>query len=170
MEPITFRHGIIRSYMKGQVSCSNNLIDVVEPTSILWFIPTGHRTYQLPVSQVSSVVAVSGTKWFLLIISVLYLVSAAISSLGAIVNTGITGLLTAIIVIASGIWFVLMCLPTYLVIATTAGQEARIKFPFFDRDKASEAARQLNQVLSGRMDDTNVRIHTDRVVDAINNK
>lgn len=170
MEPITFRHGIIRSYMKGQVSYNNNLIEVVEPTSILWFIPTGHRSYQLPVSQVSSIVAVSGTKWFLLVMSVVYLVSAIISAFGAIANAGISGVLAAIIVIALGVWFILMCLPSYLVIATTAGQEARIKFPFFDRNKAGEAARQLNQILSGRMDDTNVRIHTDRVVDAINNK
>lgn len=166
MEPITFNRGIIRSYMKGQISCDQNLIDVDEPTSVLWLIPTGHRSYQLPLAQVASVVATTPTNWFGLVISVMFI----LCGVGLMTSGGASNLFGGIIVVLIFLWAALHCMPGYLVIATTAGQEARVKFTIFERGKAAVAARQLNQMIAHRMDDTNVRVQTDRVVNAINNK
>lgn len=163
MEPITFNRGIIRSYMKGQISCDQNLISVDEPNSVLWLIPTGHRSYQLPLAQVASVVAKSTTNWFGLIISCMFI----LVSVGYLPSKDF---FPALILGLFFVWVALHCLNSYLVIATTAGQEARIKFTVFERGKAAVVAQQLNQMIAHRMDDTNVRVQTDRVVDAINNK
>ena len=45
-----------------------------------------------------------------------------------------------------------------------------IDFFLFDRKKAEQAEGQINQVLIRRNDDTNVRLQTDRIVSAIENK
>lgn len=170
MNPITFNRGILRFYMKGEVSCEHNLVQVVEPSSILWFIPTGHTEYQLPLNQIASVVAVSGTKWLRLILSGIVLFSSVAAPLGLLPQYGLAVLPASLVYIIPSLFLVLLCLPNDLVITTTAGQQARVRFTFFERGKAALAARQLNQMIANRMDDTNVRIHTDRVVDAINRK
>lgn len=170
MEPITFNRGILRPYMKGKISCDQNLIHVEEPTSLLWFIPTGHRSYQLPLAQVASVVSTSVNHWVGLFFCVFSLIYIAIAIVGSLASFQFVEFLAGLIVGALVLWLTLLCMPGYLVIATTAGQEARIKFTFFERSKAALAAQQLNQMIANRMDDTNVRINTDRVVEAINNK
>lgn len=48
-----------------------------------------------------------------------------------------------------------------------AGQEKVIDFYFFDKSKAELAVEQINSMFSNRMDDTNTRVHADRIVDAI---
>ena len=55
-----------------------------------------------------------------------------------------------------------------LVLTTTAGQVKIINFLIFDKQKANQAAEQINAMIAGRLDDTNTRQQTDRVIDAIN--
>ena len=43
-----------------------------------------------------------------------------------------------------------------------------IDFFIFDKKKAELAARQINEMISQRLNDTNSRQQTDRIVDAIN--
>ena len=59
------------------------------------------------------------------------------------------------------------------------GKTMRVKFTpeqqkIFDAlvaaTKAEEAEKQIRQIISDRLDDTNNRVQTDRIVDAINNK
>ncbi len=54
-----------------------------------------------------------------------------------------------------------------LIVATNAGQEKVIDFYIFDKSKAELAVEQINSMISNRMDDTNTRVHADRIVDAI---
>lgn len=163
MEPITFNRGILRPYMKGRISCDQNLIQVEQPTALLGFIPTGHRSYQLPLAQVASVISIKNTHWVALVFLALMLLGTGLPMIGE-------NLLGGILLCAVYVWLMLVCLPGQLVIATTAGQEARITFTFFERDKAVLAAQRLNRMIANRMDDTNVRMNTDRVVEAIHNK
>ena len=59
------------------------------------------------------------------------------------------------------------------VCITVAGQTRLISLIVFEKDKAQEIANRINEMISNRYADTNVRIHTeastDRIVDAINN-
>ena len=57
-----------------------------------------------------------------------------------------------------------------LVVITSAGQQKSIDFVLFERKKAKLAEQQINDMVSGRLTDTNVREQTDRVIDAINRK
>ena len=53
-----------------------------------------------------------------------------------------------------------------LVVTTTAGQQKIISFLIFDKQKANQAAEQINAMIAGRLDDTNTRQQTNRVIDA----
>lgn len=59
---------------------------------------------------------------------------------------------------------------TILTIKTTAGDVKNISFLIFERAKADQAESQIRQIISDRLDDTNNRVQTDRIVDAINRK
>ena len=59
---------------------------------------------------------------------------------------------------------------TILSIKTTAGDIKEISFLIFEKSKAEEAEKQIRQIISDRLDDTNNRVQTDRIVNAINNK
>ena len=59
---------------------------------------------------------------------------------------------------------------TVLTIKTTAGDVKNISFLIFDKAKAEDAEKQIRQIISDRLDDTNNRTQTDRIVDAINQK
>ena len=45
-----------------------------------------------------------------------------------------------------------------------------VSFLIFEKAKAELAESQIRQIISDRLDDTNNRVQTDRIVDAINNK
>ena len=53
-----------------------------------------------------------------------------------------------------------------LVVTTTAGQQKIISFLIFDKQKANQAAEQINAMIAGRLDNTNTRQQTNRVIDA----
>ena len=59
---------------------------------------------------------------------------------------------------------------TILMIKTTVGDIKEISFLIFEKAKAELAESQIRQIISDRLDDTNNRVQTDRIVDAINNK
>ena len=56
------------------------------------------------------------------------------------------------------------------MIKTTSGEALKISVLIFDRSKALEIEDLINQLISNRLDDTNNRQQTDRIVEAINNK
>lgn len=65
---------------------------------------------------------------------------------------------------------VITAFETVLTIKTTAGDMKNISFLIFEKAKAELAETKIRQIISDRLDDTNNRVQTDRIVDAINNK
>ena len=59
---------------------------------------------------------------------------------------------------------------TLLVIKTTSGDSKVIPFLIFEKSKAEQAEMQIRTIISDRLDDTNNRVHSDRIIEAINNK
>ena len=52
----------------------------------------------------------------------------------------------------------------------TSGQMKVIDFFIFDKKKAELAAKQINEMISNRLNDTNGRQQTDKIIEEINNK
>lgn len=59
---------------------------------------------------------------------------------------------------------------TVLTIKTNSGDVKDIAFLIFEKSKANLDETQIRQIISDRLNDTNNRVHTDRIVEAINNK
>lgn len=57
-----------------------------------------------------------------------------------------------------------------LIVTTTAGKEQLIDFIIFDKSKAEMAEQEINKMISNRLDDTNNRQQTNRIVSAIQEK
>ena len=63
-----------------------------------------------------------------------------------------------------------MPLEINLIVTTTAGKEQLIDFIIFDKSKAEMAEQEINKMISNRLDDTNNRQQTNRIVSAIQEK
>lgn len=59
---------------------------------------------------------------------------------------------------------------TVLTIKTNSDDVKDIAFLIFEKAKANLDETQIRQIISDRLNDTNTRVHTDRIVEAINNK
>ena len=151
-------------YLKGSVNYDRNFVRVSQPNTILKLIPLGLQTQDYPVEQISSVsttfkVAFGSLVW------------GAICVLLGLESFG-SSFFLALLLMAYGALTVLSSLQSAVCI-TVAGQTRLISLIVFEQDKAQEIANRINEMLSNRYADTNVRIHTeastDRIVDAINN-
>ena len=162
MQPIKYMTSLLTFYMKGEISCDQNFLNLKKPNTILKLIPLGAKKSSVPVNQLSAVesnfkvrlgplvkgffVALIG----MLLMSTSFAVSAVLMLIAA--NIGITAF------------------ETTLTIKTTAGDTKDVSFLIFEKSKAEQAESQIRGMISNRLDDTNNRVQTDRIVDAINNK
>jgi len=59
---------------------------------------------------------------------------------------------------------------TILTVEATSGKTISVPFWIMERKKAEESEDYISDIISGRLDDTNVHQQTDRIVDAINDR
>ena len=144
---------------KGEIKSEQNFINFKVPNTILGLIPLGARTSKLPVNQIASVSTNKQLKFGKLIVGVL----ATWVGLGMFGSSFIAGLILTFI----GVNVAIDAFEIDLIVAINAGQEKVIDFYIFDKSKAELAVEQINSMISNRMDDTNTRVHADRIVDAI---
>lgn len=162
METITFMTSLLTFYLKGEIRHEQNFIKLKAPNTILSFIPLGAEKHTVPINQISSV----GTSFSLLLKNLIVGVIAAFLGLALMGDTVLGGL----IVLLLGVSMAINSFQTVLTVNTTSGNEFEISFLIFEKSKAEQAEYQINQLVSHRLDDTNNRQQTDRIVDAINNK
>lgn len=162
METITFMTSLLTFYLKGEIRHEQNFIKLKAPNTILSFIPLGTEKHTVPINQISSV----GTSFSLLLKNFIVGVIAAFLGLALMGDTVLGGL----IVLLLGVSMSINSFQTVLTVNTTSGNEFVISFLIFEKSKAEQAEYQINQLVSHRLDDTNNRQQTDRIVDAINNK
>lgn len=160
MNRITFMTSLLTSYLKGEISGDKNFIKFRIPNTILGLIPLGAEKITISVEQIASV----DTDFRLKFKQLLFGIILAILSLEIMSNSIIYGVLVLIF----GILTILNSFQTELVVSTTSGDAIVVMFVIFEKIKAEEAADMINSLISGRINDTNTREQTDRIVDAIN--
>ena len=162
MQSISYTTSILTFYLKGELSLDRNFLVLKNPNTLLKLIPLGTKTESIPVDQLSSVSSNFklrfGTllKGFILAAIGLYLLT----------EYPLLGLLLSLVGVNTGI----TAFETVLLIRTTSASGRRIPFLIFERDQAALAEAQIRGMISDRLDDTNNRVQTDRIVAAINNK
>ena len=162
MEPIKYMTSLLTFYIKGEIKQEQNFVNLTKPNTILKLIPLGSKKESIPVSQLSSV----ESNFKLHFKEFLKGVAISLISLPLIVSAFPVGL----ILLAIGANMVITSFETILIIKTTSGDVKTVSFLIFEKAQAEEAERQIRQIISSRLDDTNNRIQTDRIVEAINNK
>ena len=158
MRSIQFMTSLLTFYLKGEISQDQNFIKMKKPNTILALIPLGAKKESVPVSQLASVD--SNFKLHLKSLLVgLILVIAGFACMG---SSFLAGLLLLLIGANKGI----TAFETVLSIKTTAGEAKELSFLIFDKAKAEQAEAWIEEAISNRMDDTNNRVQTDRILDS----
>lgn len=162
MEPIKYMTSLLTFYLKGEIRQEQNFVNLKKPNTILSLIPLGAKKDSIPVSQLASVE--SNFK--------LHFGSLLLGLIIAIVGLCLFGesFLLGLILLLVGANKAITAFETILTIKTTAGDVKEISFLIFEKSKAELAESQIRKIISDRLDDTNNRVQTDRIVDAINNK
>ncbi len=162
MESIKYMTSLLTFYLKGEIKSEQNFIVFKNPNTILGLIPLGAKTEKFTINQIAS----TSTDFKLKLGKLLIGVIVAILGLSVIANSFLAGLILLLI----GANSVIDAFEIDLVVTTTAGQQKPIDFFIFEKSKAVLAEQQINAMISGRLDDTNNRQQTDRIIEAINNK
>lgn len=162
MEPIKYMTSLLTFYLKGEIRQEQNFVNLKKPNTILSLIPLGAKKDSIPVSQLSSVESNFKLHFGSLLLGLIF----AIVGLCLFGKAFIVGLILLLI----GANKAITAFETILTIKTTSGDVKEISFLIFEKSKAEEAEKQIRKIISDRLDDTNNRVQTDRIVDAINNK
>ncbi len=162
MQPIQYMTSLLTFYLKGEIRQEQNFVNLKKPNTILSLIPLGAKKDSIPVSQLSSVESNFKLHFGSL------LLGAIIAIAGLCMVSG--SFIVALILMLIGANKAITAFETILTIKTTAGDVKNISFLIFEKGKAELAETQIRQIVSDRLDDTNNRVQTDRIVDAINNK
>jgi len=94
-------------------------------------------------------------------------VVSSISGSGSAGEGVLSLLIGTIITLIIALPFVLDAFEINLVVSTNSGKEKALDFFIFDSKKCKLAEESINDFISGRLDDTNVRHQTDRIIDAL---
>ena len=157
MEPIVFMTSVPTFYMKGEISREGNFVKFKLPNTLFMVIPLGASSENIPITQISAVGVRSFFKLSYLLLGLL----ASFIGFAFLFELFILGL----IILFAGVTLVLSAPQCYLVTDLTSGRVMTISFTVFDRAKAAQAESMINALISERIDDTNVRTHTDRAID-----
>ncbi len=164
MQPIRYMTSLLTFYLKGEISQEQNFVNLKKPNTILGLIPLGSKNDSIPVTQLSSVQSNFKLHFGRL------LVRGWLALGGLALFTLPEAVIPAILLLVIGLNGAITAFETILTIKTTSGEVKSISFLVFEKGKAQQAEKQIRQIISNRLDDTNNRVHTDRIVDAINNK
>lgn len=164
METIRYITSLLTFYMKGEISVEQNFVKFKDPNSILGLIPLGSKKENIPINQIASTQSNFKVKFGKLIVAVVILLFA-IMMFGE--ENGAVGGILFLIIAGNTI---LNAFEVDLQVNLTSGQKRLIDFFIFEKSKAELAERSINALISDRLNDTNARQQTDRIVDAIERK
>ena len=155
MTSIKYMTSLLTFYLKGEIRTEKNFIQFKTPNTILGLIPLGAKTEKFTIDQISSTTTNFRLRLKYLIFGIFWLLIAV-------------SCLSDSDTLAAG----LICLlfEINLIVTTTAGKEQLIDFIIFDKSKAEMAEQEINKMISNRLDDTNNRQQTNRIVSAIQEK
>ncbi|MDE5578163.1 MAG: hypothetical protein K2J11_12350 [Oscillospiraceae bacterium] len=158
METITFMLSVIAFYIKGEITAEQNFVRF-KIRHRLGLIPLDSSDERIPITQISLVRMTHRIRLFWFVVgSFLTFISACIFVFNELpFFMSVPLLLLSIAMLVSSF-------RKCLVIDLTSGRVISIPFVIFEWNKANRAAELINELISNRIDDTNVRIHTDRSI------
>lgn len=162
MNTINYITSLLTFYLKGEICSEQNFIQFKEPNTILGLIPLGAKSERIAINQISSVTTNTKMKLGKLIIGIVIAVLALIS----FKDSFLLGLIILIIAVNS----IVDAFEIDLEVDLSSGQKKAIDFFIFEKSKAEHASIMINEMISNRLDDTNSRQQTDRIVATIKNK
>ncbi len=157
MDTISFMTSLLLFYLKGEIKQEQNFVKIKIPNTILSVIPLGTRNETLPINQISTV----ETNFFLNFKS--FIVGLILAFLG-IMSFGTSFMIGLIFLVIGGLMTV-SAFSTHLLITTTSGAIKTLSFVIFEKQKSEIAKNQILNLISNRMDDTNTRQQTDRIIE-----
>ena len=162
MQTIQYITSLLTFYLKGEIQQEKNFLNLKRPNTILGFIPLGAKKDSVPVTQLSSVESDFKLRFGRLIIGIVM----AVLGFSMFSDSFFLGL----ILLLCGVNYAMTAFEVDLIIKTTSGDIKALFFLIFEKSKAEAAEKQIRETIAARLDDTNNREQTDRIVDAINNK
>ena len=164
MKPIRYITSLLTFYLKGGISVDRNFVVFKKPNTILGIVPLGAKTERVPINQISSIDSNFRVRFGIILLGLIVVILAAI----LLAHHLLVPLDIVLIIIYLNV--IHAAFDVSLAVNLTSGDTIYIKFFIFDKGKADKAENMLNEITQNRLDDTNVRNQTDRIVDAINKK
>lgn len=169
MKTIKYRISLPTAYLKGEVTHEQNFVKLKTPNILFSLLAIGTKTDVIPVNQIATVTRTFNCIGVILLFGII-LMWSGFSAMSASKILSLSSSLASIILILLGVLIIITSFQTVITIKTTSGEALKISVLIFDRSKALEIEDLINQLISNRLDDTNNRQQTDRIVEAINNK
>ncbi|MCQ2286493.1 MAG: hypothetical protein MJZ76_06440 [Bacteroidales bacterium] len=164
MNTISYMTSILTFYIKGIISANSNFVEIKIPNTFLALIPLGAKKEKIAVNQISSVQSNFKLRFGKLVLG-LFLFFVALAGFSDPDN-----IVLALLIFVWAVNCLLDGFEVALTLNMTSGKEKVIDFFIFEKNKAQQAEELINDVICGRMNDTNGRRQTDRIIDAIYNK
>lgn len=159
MKRFTYMTSILTFYIRGEIKIEQNIVSFKVPNTILGIIPLGYKCDSMAINQISSV-----SSSFKLNLKA-FLVGLIVIILGLCLLK--SELVSAIVLILLGFAAIINSMPTNFSVSTTSGKVINIKFVVFDANKANYASEEINDLISNRLNDTNVSKQADRIIENI---
>lgn len=169
MKTIKYRISLPTAYLKGEVTHEQNFVKLKTPNILFSLLAIGTKTDVIPVNQIATVTRTFNCIDVILLFGII-LMWSGFSVISASKILSLSSSLAPIILILLGVLIIITSFQTVITIKTTSGEALKISVLIFDRSKALEIEDLINQLISNRLDDTNNRQQTDRIVEAITNK
>lgn len=169
MKTIKYRISLPTAYLKGEVTHEQNFVKLKTPNILFSLLAIGTKTDVIPVNQIATVTRTFNCIGVILLFGII-LMWSGFSVISASKILSLSSSLAPIILILLGVLIIVTSFQTVITIKTTSGESLKISVLIFDRSKALEIEDLINQLISNRLDDTNNRQQTDRIVEAITNK
>lgn len=169
MKTIKYRISLPTAYLKGEVTHEQNFVKLKTPNILFSLLAIGTKTDVIPVNQIATVTRTFNCIGAILLFGII-LMWSGFSVISASKILSLSSSLAPIILILLGVLIIITSFQTVITIKTTSGEALKISVLIFDRSKALEIEDLINQLISNRLNDTNNRQQTDRIVEAITNK
>ena len=169
MKTIKYRISLPTAYLKGEVTHEQNFVKLKTPNILFSLLAIGTKTDVIPVNQIATVTRTFNCIGVILLFGII-LMWSGFSVISDSKILSLSSSLAPIILILLGVLIIITSFQTVITIKTTSGESLKISVLIFDRSKALEIEDLINQLISNRLDDTNNRQQTDRIVEAITNK
>ena len=159
MKPIRFYTSQLLFFLRGEFSFEREFVNIKYPNTILGIIPLGKSYDTLPVNQIASVRSCFSMKFLQFLLGVFFVVYGIVAAPD---SNGASILLSII-----GLGVILTSFEVYLSIGLTSSQVKTFSFWVIDKRKADKAVENIRYLIAYRMNYTNNRLQTDRIINTL---